>query len=168
MSRTFKACPKNRWFGQNRWFGHDRQMRAFVRDCIKDCFAKGKTKEEYLASLKEDIRATAGEMWDYYLGREAQADAAFDIKPMPEPMKSMYLNALKETGDLHLAVQRIEESLNSPQYVRLMNFARWLKQWELSIGHGTVDLRWTEFSSKLRPMSQDQAYEFAMAAMVGA
>lgn len=157
--RTFKACPG----GKNRWFGDDKQMRVFVRDCIKDAFAKGQTKEQYLAALKPEMRATAGEMFDYYKGREAQADAEFEIKAMPEPLRTLFLEGGKQTGDFYEGVLAFEEQYNAPQFVRATNFARWLRQWDLKVGHGTIDIRWTEFQSKLQPMSQDMAYDMAMA-----
>jgi hypothetical protein len=149
------------------WFGHDKAMRVFVRDCIKDAFAKGQTKDQYLAQLKPEMRATAGEMFDYYKGQEAQADAVFEIKTMPEPMRTLFLLGGKQCGDFHEGVLAFEEQYSAAQFVYASNFARWLKQWSLGVGHGTIDIRWTEFSSKLRPMSTEMVYDMAVAKEIG-
>ena len=159
--RTFKACPKNRWFG------HDKDMRVFVRDNIKYAFAQGWTKDEFLSKLKAEIRPTAGEMYDYYKGREAQADAAFEIKSAPEPLRTLFLEGGKQTGDFYEGVLAFEEQYNAKQFVQASNFARWLRQWDLKVGHGTIDIRWTEFTCKLRPMSTEMAYDMAVAKEIG-
>lgn len=161
--RRKDRCPKR----PNPWFGHDKDMRVFVRENIKLAFSKGQTKDEFLALLKPEMRATAGEMFDYYKGKEAQADAAFEIKAAPEPLRTLFLQGGKQTGDFYEGVLAFEEQYNAKQFVQASNFARWLRQWDLKVGHGTIDIRWTEFTSKLRPMSADMAYDMAVAKEIG-
>ena len=81
---------------------------------------------------------------------------------MPEPMRTLYLEGLKLTGSLTLGALRFEERFTIPQLKKLLTFAGWLKKNNLSVGHGTIDLRWCEFQRGDVPISKEHAYEIAM------
>jgi len=81
---------------------------------------------------------------------------------MQEPMRTLFLSGLKETGNLEDAALRHEEDLTSRESHQLQDFAKWLKAHDLSVGHGTIDIRWTEFQYNAKPISREEAYQVAM------
>lgn len=87
------------------------------------------------------------------------------VRPMPEPLRTLVLEGMKRAGtctDAAEVLTYIEESLTPSQFREVENFCKWLKKNSLTVGHGTISLRWEEFRSKRAPASQDEAYQWAM------
>lgn len=88
---------------------------------------------------------------------------------MEEPQRTLLLDAMKALGQRPAKelLSYIEENLTQDQYKCLYNFLLWLAQHGISIGHGTVDLRWFEFHNEMVPLERQAAYEWAMKRMGG-
>lgn len=84
---------------------------------------------------------------------------------MPEPLRSLFLNACKVTGNMSEASLYIEESLTGNELTRLQKFVAWLKYHNLTVGWGTIDLRWNEWKTGASPMSPDAAYKMTLNSM---
>jgi hypothetical protein len=86
------------------------------------------------------------------------------VRPMQEPLRSLVLEGMKMAGSIDSAevLTFIEESLTPQQFREVDNFCKWLKKNSLTVGHGTISLRWDEFKSKRAPASQEAAYQWAM------
>jgi hypothetical protein len=86
------------------------------------------------------------------------------VRPMQEPLRTLVLEGMKMAGSTDAAevLTYIEESLTPPQFREVENFCKWLQKNSLTVGHGTISLRWDEFKSKRAPAGQDEAYQWAM------
>jgi hypothetical protein len=80
---------------------------------------------------------------------------------MNEPMKTLYLDAVKTTGDCELAIRLIEERLTVPEVKQLTEFAAWLGNHELTVSHDTIDARFKEFTTGIPPLRMNSTYKFA-------
>lgn len=78
------------------------------------------------------------------------------------PLFTSFLNACKVTGDMTQASAYIEELLTTDQLRELTLFIAWLNRHRLTVGFGTINLRWCEFQSNREPISPEAAYQLAM------
>jgi hypothetical protein len=60
------------------------------------------------------------------------------------------------------ALLPVEEHMTSAEIMQATAFLEWLHRHGLTFGHGTIDLRWTEFKRKLAPATKDEAYQHAL------
>jgi hypothetical protein len=86
------------------------------------------------------------------------------VRPMKEPLRTLVLEGIRSAGNCTPddVLLYIEENLTPTESRDCENFLRWLTKNNLSVGHGTISLRWDEFRSKRAPASQDEAYQWAM------
>lgn len=67
-----------------------------------------------------------------------------------------------KTHPADAALAYSEEHFTQPDYEKAKKFLEWLYKNGLTIGHGTIDLRYHEFTKKLTPVSRDEAYQYAL------
>jgi hypothetical protein len=81
-----------------------------------------------------------------------------------EPLRTLILEGIKSAGSVDAAevLTYIEERLTMVEFRNVERFCKWLQKNSLSVGHGTIDLRWDEFQSKRTPVGRDEAYQWAM------
>lgn len=86
------------------------------------------------------------------------------VRPMKEPMRTLVLQGIKMTGSQNPddVLVSIEEQLTGPEVNKVTKFLTWLTENKLTVGHGTISLRWDEFIGKRTPASQEEAYQWAM------
>ena len=84
---------------------------------------------------------------------------------MPEPARTLLLDAYRTLGKAprNEIIGHFEEHLTSASRHKMQQFLDWLSKWGLTIGHGTIDLRWYEFEEGIRPpLEKEAAYQWAM------
>ena len=86
------------------------------------------------------------------------------VPPMIEPLRTLVLEGIKMAGSLDAAevLTYIEERLSVIDFGNVASFLKWLKTNSLSVGYGTIDLRWNEYWSSRAPVSQEAAYQWAI------
>jgi hypothetical protein len=87
------------------------------------------------------------------------------ITKMPARLSLLLLQAGKMAGRMYPpaeALSPVEEHMTLPEINSATAFLEWLHKHSLTVGHGTIDLRWTEFKRKLAPATKDEAYQYAM------
>ena len=71
-------------------------------------------------------------------------------KLMPEPMRTLVLEGIKMAGKIHPAedaLAYVEEQMTVPEYKDAKAFLDWLYSHGLTIGHGTIQLRYHEYTN---------------------
>lgn len=84
---------------------------------------------------------------------------------MMEPARTLLLDAMKTLGKAprNEIIGYFEENLTGAQRHKIQQFLDWLHKWGLTVGHGTIDLRWFEFEEGIRPpLDKEAAYQWAM------
>jgi len=83
---------------------------------------------------------------------------------MTEPARTLLLDAMRTLGKAprNEILGYFEEHLTGEQRHKIQQFLDWLHKWGLTVGHGTIDLRWFEFENRLKPLDKETAYEWAM------
>lgn len=86
------------------------------------------------------------------------------IPTMDEPLRTLVLEGIVSAGSLDAAevLTYIEERLTLKEFHSVENFCKWLTRNTLSVGHGTIDLRWDEFWTGRAPASPNEAYQWAI------
>lgn len=86
------------------------------------------------------------------------------VRPMKEPLRTLVLEGMKMAGSIDAAevLTYIEEQLTPTEFREVEQFCKWLRKNSLTVGHGTISLRWEEFKSKRTPASQEEAYQWAI------
>jgi hypothetical protein len=83
---------------------------------------------------------------------------------MMEPARTLLLDAYRTLGKAprNEIIGYFEEHLTSAQRRKIEQFLDWLYKNGLTVGHGTIDLRWYEFEEGIRPLDKEAAYQWAM------
>lgn len=86
------------------------------------------------------------------------------VRPMQEPLRTLVLEGMRLGGSIDAAevLTFIEERLTPSQFREVADFCKWLKKNSLTVGFGTISLRWDEFKSKRTPAGQEEAYQWAI------
>ena len=87
------------------------------------------------------------------------------ITKMPQRLNLLLLQAARMAGKIHPpeeALSSVEEQMTQEEFKQATAFLEWVYKNGLTFGHGTIDLRWTEFKQKLSPVTRDEAYQYAM------
>lgn len=87
------------------------------------------------------------------------------ITKMPARLSLLLLQAGKAAGTIYPpeeALLPVEEHMTGAEIKQATAFLEWLHQHGLTFGHGTIDLRWTEFKQKLAPVGKEEAYQYAL------
>lgn len=86
------------------------------------------------------------------------------IDRMGEPLRALLLHGISQAGSHEFSdvMLVIEEQLNEDQYTQAHDFLKWLVRNDLTVGHGTIDLRGWEFQNNVKPMTSDEACKWAM------
>lgn len=89
------------------------------------------------------------------------------IPNMLEPVRTLILQGMKILGKVSVEelLSYIEEQLTFDQRQDAEKFLNWLHRKRLTVGHGTIDLRYYEFKNRIPPMDKDEAYKWAMKRM---
>jgi hypothetical protein len=82
---------------------------------------------------------------------------------MREPLRTLLMQAAKQAGNYEeRALAYVEEEMTLADLDDASRFFAWLREHGLTFGHGTIDLRFEEFTTGRAPMSQEAAYQYAM------
>jgi hypothetical protein len=90
------------------------------------------------------------------------------MKPMREPLKSRLLTGIQRSGTYQLpdVVKSIEKRMNSADLKMAERFLNWIVANNVSVGPGTIDVRFHEFKKKLKPVSDVAAVDISAALSV--
>jgi hypothetical protein len=85
------------------------------------------------------------------------------VTPMPTELKNLLLTGFNMAGTQKFpdAILSVEEEMTITQVDLSEKFLKWLEEHHLTVGHGTIDLRFHEFRKKLKPKTMDEAAAYA-------